>query len=315
MTNQSSQSNQVLCAQQEATFAGPLKRCRHPSLQMWIVLLCCGLLLCMMGRVQATESMAMLQSLHQPVPGGVAVISLGSHRTPPKVTYAGKPVMVVQDAAPNQWIALVGIPLSNTQPSQSIQVQTAAGSREITFEVKPKRYREQRITLKNTRQVNPLPDDLERIKRELEIQNEAYRSFRAESPSNLILDRPVQGKLSSPFGLKRYFNGEARNPHSGLDFAAPTGTPVHAPAAGTITLVGDYFFNGKTVFIDHGQGMVSMLCHLSAIDVKQGDRVARGQLVGKVGATGRATGAHLHWNVSLNDARVDPAIFIGAFVP
>ena len=315
MVNQTSLSNQALDARQDTKFSGPLKRCRYPSLQMLMVLLLSGLVFILMGRVQAAESMRALQTLHQPVPGGVAVIALGTHRSPPKVTYTGKPVMVVQDTTSGQWIALVGIPLSNTQPSQSIQVQTAAASREIAFEVKPKQYREQRITLKNTRQVNPLPDDLERIKRELEIQNEAYRSFRAESPSNLILDRPVQGKLSSPFGLKRYFNGEARNPHSGLDFAAPTGTPVHAPAAGSITLVGDYFFNGKTVFIDHGQGMVSMLCHLSAIDVKQGDRVVRGQLVGKVGATGRATGAHLHWNVSLNDARVDPAIFIGAFVP
>lgn len=278
-------------------------------------MLFCGLALVFMGRGQAADSIATLESLHKPVPGGVAVIALGAYGTPPEVTYAGKRVMVVQDTLPGQWIAVVGIPLSNTQPSQSIQVQTATGYREVPFEVKPKQYREQRITLKNTRQVNPLPDDLDRIKHELDIQNEAYRSFRSEIPSNLILDRPVAGKLSSPFGLKRYFNGEARNPHSGLDFAAPSGTPVHAPAAGTITLVGDYFFNGKTVFIDHGQGMVSMLCHLSAIDVKSGERVARGQLVGKVGATGRATGAHLHWNVSLNDARVDPAIFIGAFVP
>lgn len=263
----------------------------------------------------AAESMSSLQALHQPVPGGVAVITLGKSQSPPQVTFLGKPVMVVQEPHHKQWVAVVGIPLSNTEPSQAIQVQTTSDKHAIDFAVRPKQYREQRITLKNTRQVNPLPDDLERIKRELEVQNRAYRSFRPETPSNLMLDRPVQGKLSSPFGLKRYFNGEARNPHSGLDFAAPTGMPVHAPAAGTITLVGDYFFNGKTVFIDHGQGLISMLCHLSAIDVKPGDRVARGQLVGKVGATGRATGAHLHWNVSLNDVRVDPAIFIGAFVP
>lgn len=264
---------------------------------------------------RAAESIDTLRALHKPVPGGVAVIQLGHSQLAPKVTFEGKPVMVTQETKHQEWIALVGIPLSSTEPSQSIHIQTESGARTIHVEVQSKRYREQRITLNNTRQVNPLPDDLERIKRELEIQHEAYRSFRPETPSNLMLDRPVQGKLSSPFGLKRYFNGEARNPHSGLDFAAPTGTPVHSPAAGTITLVGDYFFNGKTVFIDHGQGLISMLCHLSAIDVKPGERVMRGQLVGKVGATGRATGAHLHWNVSLNDVRVDPAIFIGAFVP
>src|SRR3989344_3567137 len=134
-------------------------------------------------------------------------------------------------------------------------------------------------------------------------------------PSNLLFDKPVNGPLSSPFGLRRFFNGEERNPHSGLDFAANSGTPIKAPAAGKVILTGDYFFNGKTVFIDHGQGLISMFCHLSAIGVKVGDEIPRGGVVGKVGATGRATGPHLHWNVSLNDARVDPAIFIGAFKP
>ncbi|WP_019683202.1 M23 family metallopeptidase, partial [Pseudomonas aeruginosa] len=134
-------------------------------------------------------------------------------------------------------------------------------------------------------------------------------------PSNLMLDKPVDGPLSSPFGLRRFFNGEERNPHSGLDFAVPAGTPIKAPAAGKVILIGDYFFNGKTVFVDHGQGFISMFCHLSKIDVKLGQQVPRGGVLGKVGATGRATGPHMHWNVSLNDARVDPAIFIGAFQP
>ena len=148
-------------------------------------------------------------------------------------------------------------------------------------------------------------------------QSAANRGYRAGvTPSNLLLDRPVNGgRLSSPFGLRRFFNGQERNPHSGLDFAVPSGTPIKAPAAGVVVLVGDYFFNGKTVFLDHGQGFVSMFCHMSAIDVKVGDEVPRGGGGGQGGATGAATGPHLHWNVSLNDARVDPAIFIGAFKP
>jgi murein DD-endopeptidase MepM/ murein hydrolase activator NlpD len=183
--------------------------------------------------------------------------------------------------------------------------------------VRAKEYVAQHITLKNPRQVNPDPDDMKRIEREMVEQSAANRAYRAGvTPSNLLLDRPVSGgRLSSPFGLRRFFNGEERNPHSGLDFAVPAGTPIKAPAAGVVSLVGDYFFNGKTVFLDHGQGFVSMFCHMSAIDVKVGDVVPRGGVVGKVGATGRATGPHLHWNVSLNDARVDPAIFIGAFKP
>ena len=131
----------------------------------------------------------------------------------------------------------------------------------------------------------------------------------------MLFDKPVQGPLSSPFGLKRFFNGQPRAPHSGLDFAVPTGTPIHAPAAGRVILTGNYFFNGNTVFVDHGQGLISMFCHLSEIDVSPGDQLVRGQILGKVGATGRVTGAHLHWNVSLNDTRVDPAIFIGTYKP
>lgn len=151
---------------------------------------------------------------------------------------------------------------------------------------------------------------MKRYQREYQEQIDAYRSFRPTTPSNISLDKPVDGRLSSPFGLRRFFNGEERNPHSGLDFAVPQGTPVKAPADGVVTIVADYFFNGKTVFIDHGQGLVTMYCHLSAFDVQVGDVVKRGQVIGRVGATGRATGPHLHWNVSLNNARVDPALFI-----
>jgi len=246
----------------------------------------------------------------------VAVLSLGDGAAAPQVTYLDRPVLVVREAG-KQWIAVVGIPLSVKPGQEQVQVKDAGGNRQVAFTVRAKDYVAQHITLKNQRQVDPNPDDLKRIERELAEQVEAYRGFRAGvTPSNLILDRPVNGgRLSSPFGLRRFFNGQERNPHSGLDFAVPAGTPIKAPAAGVVVLVGDYFFNGKTVFLDHGQGFVSMFCHMSAISVKVGDEVPRGGVVGKVGATGRATGPHLHWNVSLNDARIDPAIFIGAFKP
>ncbi|CAJ48491.1 putative exported peptidase, partial [Bordetella avium 197N] len=261
--------------------------------------------------VQAAGFIA--RSLNQPVPGGVAVIGLGASEQAPKARFQGRPVLVVRDSD-QDWVAIVGIGLKTPVGEQKLAVQAQAGqrARDIPFKVGPKDYAAQHITLKNRRQVNPDPEDLKRIERELAAQNAAYAAFRADvTPSNVLLDRPVQGgRLSSPFGLRRFFNGEERNPHSGLDFAVPTGTPVRAPAAGKVVLVGDYFFNGKTLFIDHGQGLISMFAHLSAIDVKLGDNVARGAVVAKVGATGRATGPHLHWNVSLNDARVDPALFI-----
>ena len=248
--------------------------------------------------------------LNKPVPGGVAVIDLGNGASAPTARYQGKPVLVIREDGA-RWIAIVGIPLSVKPGAQQIE----ANGQALSFTVGAKHYREQRITLKNTQQVNPNPANLKRIERELAEQTLAYQQFSPRQPSNLLFDKPVAGPLSSPFGLRRFFNGEERNPHSGLDFAAKTGTPIKAPAAGKVTLIGDYFFNGKTVFIDHGQGLISMFCHLSAVDVQLGQELPRGGLVGKVGSTGRATGPHLHWNISLNDARVDPAIFIGAFKP
>ena len=249
--------------------------------------------------------------LHKPVPGGVAVVDLGPSASAPSVTYLGKPLLVIHEDG-QRWIALVGLPLTTKPGSQQIQVN---GKRTLSFQVASKHYVEQRITIKNQQQVNPNAANLKRIERELAEQTRAYQQFSARQPSNLLFDKPVNGPLSSPFGLRRFFNGEERNPHSGLDFAANRGTPIKAPAAGTVILTGDYFFNGKTVFVDHGQGLISMFCHLSEIGVKVGDELPRGGVLGKVGATGRATGPHLHWNVSLNDARVDPAIFIGAFKP
>lgn len=253
-------------------------------------------------------------SLDHRVPGGVAVIVLGQSPKKPSATFQKKPVLIISGQS-DTWIAIVGIALSTPAKQQSIEVTDDTDTRTINFEVQDKKYKEQRLTIKNTRQVNPNPDDLKRINIELKAQNNAYQQFTQLEPSNVFFDKPVEGPYSSSFGLKRFFNGEARAPHSGMDFAVAAGTPIRAPAAGTVTLTGDYFFNGNTVFIDHGQGLITMYCHLSVIGVKVGDVLARGQVLGKVGATGRVTGAHLHWNVSLNDARVDPAIFIGMFKP
>ncbi|KRP44248.1 Murein DD-endopeptidase MepM and murein hydrolase activator NlpD, contain LysM domain [Pseudomonas libanensis] len=265
------------------------------------------LLLCL--AVNAHAESYITRTLNKPVPGGVAVVELGPAATAPKATYQGKPVLVVKEQ--DNWLAIVGIPLTVRPGNERI----SSGGRNLPFIVGYKKYPEQRITLKNKSQVNPDPAQLKRIEGELAVQLKAYRSFSPTLPSNLVLDKPVNGPLSSKFGVRRFFNGEERNPHSGLDFAVPAGTPIKTPANGKVILVGNYFFNGNTVFVDHGQGFISMFCHMSKIDVKVGQQLVRGAVVGKVGSTGRATGPHMHWNVSLNDARVDPAIFIGAFQP
>lgn len=270
-------------------------------------LLTFALLACLALPVYAEGFLTRL--LNKPYPGGVAVVALPDAATAPRARYQDKPVLIVREDG-QRWIAIVGIPLTVKPGMQHLDIDS--GQR-LPFTVRPREYQSQHITLRNQQQVTPDAERLKRIERELDEQLAAYRQFSPRQPSNLLFDRPVNGRLSSAFGLRRFFNGQERNPHSGLDFAAPSGTPIKAPAAGRVILIGDYFFNGKTVFLDHGQGLISMFCHLSAIDVNLGDEIPRGGTLGKVGATGRATGPHLHWNVSLNDARVDPAIFIGAF--
>ncbi|WP_225772083.1 peptidoglycan DD-metalloendopeptidase family protein [Pseudomonas sp. Marseille-Q5115] len=271
-------------------------------------LLCAALLAA--ATLPAWADSYLTRQLNRPVPGGVAVVDLGAAQSAPQVFLEGKPVMVVNEQG--IWRAVAGISLKTPPGQQALQVRQGGGTRSVTFSVTAKAYPEQRITLKNKRQVNPEPQDLTRINKELAEQNRAYASFTPGTPSNLLLDKPVNGPLSSRFGVRRFFNGEERNPHAGLDFAVPAGTPIKTPAAGKVILVGDYFFNGKTVFVDHGQGFISMFCHMSKVDVSVGQALPRGAVVGRVGSTGRATGPHMHWNVSLNDARVDPAIFIGA---
>jgi murein DD-endopeptidase MepM/ murein hydrolase activator NlpD len=172
--------------------------------------------------------------------------------------------------------------------------------------VSDKRYTEQRLTIDNPRMVNPLEEDLARIREESARMRTQYQRFSVPAAPPQPFLQPVTGPLSSSFGRRRILNGEPRSPHSGLDIAADTGTPVLAPASGTVTLTGDFYFNGNTVFVDHGQGLISMMCHLNRIDVHEGDTVTRGDVLGQVGATGRVTGPHLHWSVSMNGNRVDP---------
>jgi len=187
-------------------------------------------------------------------------------------------------------------------------------ARAIPFKVGRRDYETQHVTLANRRQVEPEPEDLRRIAREQESLVRAFSTFSDTALDTLTLDLPSGGRVSGGFGLRRFFNDEPRQPHSGLDIAAPEGTPIAAPAAGTAIEIGDYFFNGLTVVLDHGQGLVTMYNHLSRIDVAKGARVARGERIGTVGQTGRVTGPHLHWSVSLNNARVDPALFLSSEV-
>ena len=249
--------------------------------------------------------MAQALPRHQPVPGGIALIPLGPAAKPrPQVRYRKQPAMV--QAIDGQWTAIIGIPLGVKPGTQHIQV----GQQTLGFQVAAKDYPTQRLTIKNKRKVNPNEQDMQRIRRERRRINRAWRQWTATDTVPLSFTLPVQGPMSSSFGLRRIFNGQPRKPHSGMDIAAPQGTPITAPAAGTVIETGDFFFNGNSVFLDHGQGLISFYCHMERIDVRLGQRVQAGDTLGTVGMTGRVTGPHLHWSISLNDARVDPALFL-----
>ena len=250
--------------------------------------------------------------LPEAVPGGVALISIDETdtATPPTAKYKKKNVMVVRND--NQWLAVVGIPLSAKPGTHKISVLNKPGSnKSYSFKITDKAYETQHLTIKNKRKVNPNAEDMKRITREKKKTTNALAHWNKKLiASKLALDLPVDGRLSSSFGLRRFFNEQPRRPHSGLDIAAPKGTPIKAPADGRVILMGDFFFNGNAVFLDHGKGLITMYGHMNSIDVKQDQQVHRGEQIGTVGMTGRVTGPHLHWGISLNDARVNPSLFV-----
>lgn len=245
------------------------------------------------------------------VPGGVVILPLSpasSHK--PKASFDDKPVLVV--AENGLWQAVIGVPLDLQPGTHQLEVDKNGQPRSLTFKINDKQYPTQHITIKDKRKVNPNQYDMDRINRERERIDAALQHWTETNEVDFNFVWPVKGRVSGLFGRRRVFNGEPRQPHSGMDIAAATGTPIQAPAAGIIRGTGDYFFNGNTVFIDHGQGLVTMFCHLSRIDVKDGQPVEQGESIGLVGATGRVTGPHLHFGISLNDERVEPRLFLPA---
>ena len=242
------------------------------------------------------------------VPGGVKILRLDeSGAVAPDVEAGGHRVLVVREGS--TWVAVIGIPLSAPLGDERISVRGADGRKELSFAVGDKQYASQSLKVAPG-QVNLSKADLARVTRERVRIDKALALYSEPAPETLHLPQPVPGPRSSSFGMRRIFNGESRNPHSGMDIAAPAGTPVLTPIAGTVVDIGAYFFNGNTVFVDHGRGVVSMYCHLSAVDVTPGQHLAAGTRIGAVGMTGRATGPHLHWGLSLNHAWVDPELFV-----
>ena len=256
-----------------------------------------AVMLLIFGSAGATEP--------SPRPGGVAMIELGSSALPaPRARLGDKSLLVLE--RDGKWVAVAGIPL-DTPPGE---LRVTIEGKEATVAVSPHTYREQRITVENQSYVTQSQEQLDRIFSERKIIDGVLGSFRDVPVDGVSLAAPIDGSRSPSFGYRRYFNDQPRSPHKGMDIAGKEGDPIAAPRAALVAATGDYFFNGNTVLLDHGQGFVTMYCHLSEIAVEKGETVELGDIIGAVGATGRVTGPHLHFGTYLNGTAVDPAIFL-----
>jgi len=246
---------------------------------------------------------------HDPVPGGIAIVDLNINSDKaPQVYFQKRRVMVLKNG--KTWMAVVGLPLSIKAGKHKLKLQLPKGT-SVGFKTKAKDYATRHITITNKRMVSPTKADIERHFKEKPLIVAALKTWteQYDVPTSFIL--PVQGRLSSQFGLRRIYNKQDRiRRHTGLDIAAPVGTPIVAPARGKVIRSGNYFFTGGTVFLDHGQGLITMYCHLSKIEVKTGEVLQQGKRIGEVGMTGRVSGPHLHWVVSLNNTKVEPKLFL-----
>ncbi len=260
-----------------------------------------ALVLAMLVLVQANPTSANELPRTADVPGGLAVVRLDSSAA--EVRVAGRVQPVVMSAQGP--VALVGIPLS---AKGHVDIDIDGATRRLTLS--DHTYRVQHIRVANKDYVSPNAEQLARYRRERAAMDAVIERVSAAPQPIFDWPAPVAGKRSDSFGARRVFNGQPRNPHSGMDLAAAHGTDVMAPAAATVALVDDLFFNGTTVMLDHGRGIVTLYCHLSAANVNVGDRVATGDVLGAVGASGRVTGPHLHFSAYIGGSAVNPALLL-----
>lgn len=244
-------------------------------------------------------------------PGELVVLTVDSTTTAPTVRAFGHavPVAHVHDSA---WRALIGIDLDIKPGRYDVTVQTAdAPLAHQELRVVAKAFPTRRLTV-DPAFVNPPPDALAEIAADTKRLNAVWGASRPDALWTAAFVRPVPQPANSAFGTRSVFNGAPRAPHGGADFPSPTGTPVLAPNAGRVVLASPLYYTGNTIIIDHGQELFSLFAHLSEMTVHEGDEVTPGLLIGKVGATGRVTGPHLHWAIRLSGARIESAIPAGA---
>ena len=255
--------------------------------------------------VQAAQELQVSVHARSVRPGELVVLEIGGAdaSAPVRVRVFGRDIPVY--TAEGDRRALVGIDLDVKPGTYTATIDAAGAHASYTLVVAKRAFRTRTLTV-DPAFVTPPESERERIEREARLLEDVWRSSAPERLWTEAFVRPVAEPANSAFGTRSIFNGQPRNAHGGADFLSPAGTPIHAPNAGRIAVARDLYFSGNTVVIDHGLGLFSTLAHLSAFDVREGDRVAAGERVGRVGATGRVTGPHLHWAVRAGGARVDP---------
>lgn len=261
---------------------------------------------------QATEALTVRHIARAIQPGEVVVLAVTS--AVPLRSMSGKAwdraIGFRPGPGADQWVGLVGIDLGTKAGSHEIRLsaQTSDG-RELfarhVLKVVPKQFPERRLSVA-PRFTEPSKEDQARIAREQERLRKLYATMSPEALWDDGFVLPVDSQVTSTFGVRRTFNGRTQSVHRGLDLRGTVGTPIVAPNAGRVALADDLFFSGNTVILDHGQGLISVLAHMSRLNVREGDMVSRGDVVGEVGATGRVTGPHLHWTLRVGGVQVDP---------
>lgn len=225
----------------------------------------------------------------------------------PQVIWMNKEVYLTPDNPGSVWLGFLTADLMVHPGTYRalVSISPSGYKKQIEIAVNAKDYGERRLTLP-TRMVDLDAETLERVNKESKAMSRIWESPPWDPLWIGAFLRPIQGDIIGPFGRRSIINNQPRAPHSGVDLKADRGTPVKAANHGRVVLADDHFFSGRTIVIDHGGGIQSMYFHLEKISVRRDEVVSKGQTIGQVGSSGRATGPHLHWGIRINGARIDP---------
>lgn len=241
------------------------------------------------------------------VPGGIVKLYFNEE---PTIFCDNKEKRAFIQRREKDWMVLLPIPLDEKSKTLKLTSKTATQVQEHTIEIAPKSYPTQHIKVRNKEYVKPSEKTLKRIGNDAKIKKDNYLRHTPLRISSLKMIKPLDSKLRHDFGRRRVFNGVAKNPHKGIDLSGRCGDKIKAPLSGWVIVLGDLFYNGKMMIIDHGQGLITAYSHMSKIYKPSGTWIEQGDVIGEVGKTGRVSGPHLHWSVYLNNVAVNPDLFL-----